>query len=193
METQTDNQIGTTSPFKLEQVPEVTYSTFVASLIKSPKDILAQMTEEKANLNHLAVGVCGEAGELLDAVKKIVFYNKELDTVLHEEQHTIRENIIEELGDLEFYMEGIRAAIGVTRAEVIQDNVKKLSKRYRKGFSDKAAEERADKKPQSALGQIVSKLKDEQELPLCRSCELDVVRHADTHYCQACADEIRKG
>lgn len=38
----------------------------------------------------MATGVSGEAGELLDAVKKSVVYKKPLD----------RENVVEELGDL---------------------------------------------------------------------------------------------
>ena len=51
----------------------------------------------------MVVGVSGEAGELLDAVKKAVIYRKPLDL----------ENVIEELGDLEFYMEGLRQGLEI--------------------------------------------------------------------------------
>ena len=41
-----------------------------------------------------------------------------------------RENVIEELGDLEFYMEGVRQNLGITREETLNHNIQKLSKRY---------------------------------------------------------------
>ena len=114
----------------------VQYDIMVKSLLKSGKDIQASLTASEANLVHLALGISGEAGEVLDAIKKAAIYNKPLD----------RDNIIEELGDLEFYMEGLRQAIGVTRKEVIDSNVQKLGKRYAYGkYSDKQAQDRADK------------------------------------------------
>ena len=114
----------------------VQYDIMVKSLLKSGEDIQASLTASKANLVHLALGISGEAGEVVDAIKKAVIYNKPLD----------RENVIEELGDLEFHMEGLRQAIGVTREEVIDANVQKLRKRYSSGtYSDKQAQERADK------------------------------------------------
>lgn len=115
------------------------YGKMVHHLAKPGCDIANQMTPAGANLLHMVVGVSGEAGELLDAVKKAVIYNKQLD----------RENLIEELGDLEFYMEGVRQAIGVTRETVLLHNMEKLSGkggRYAKGhYSDEQAQLRQDK------------------------------------------------
>ena len=112
------------------------YEDMVEALVKPGEDILASLTPEGVNMWHMATGISGESGELLDAVKKFAIYNKPLD----------RENVIEELGDLEFYMEGLRQAIFVTRADVLQANMNKLSVRYSKGtYSDKQAQERADK------------------------------------------------
>ena len=54
--------------------------------------------------------------------------------------------MIEELGDLEFYMEGLRQGLGITRQETIDANVERLSKRYEGlRYSDKSAQLRADK------------------------------------------------
>ncbi len=115
---------------------KVDYDIMVKSLLKSGTDIQSTMTASKANLVHLALGIAGEAGEVLDAIKKAAIYNKPLD----------RENIIEELGDLEFYMEGLRQAIGVSRKEVLDTNIQKLGVRYSSGkYSDKQAQDRADK------------------------------------------------
>lgn len=91
-----------------------------------------------AHLLHMAVEISGESVELLDAVKKRVVYRKELD----------RQNVIEELGDLEFYMEGVRQELGVTREECLLANKAKLLKRYENlKYSDAAARDRADKRP----------------------------------------------
>lgn len=113
-----------------------TYNELVEALVKPGDQIAATMTALDAHCLHMAIGISGEAGELLDALKKVVIYRKPLD----------RENVIEELGDLEFYMEGLRQGLGITRGEVLAANIIKLSKRYVSGtYSDKAAQERADK------------------------------------------------
>jgi NTP pyrophosphatase (non-canonical NTP hydrolase) len=113
-----------------------THPQLVQALVKPGEAIVASLTPDDAHLLHMTIGVSGEAGELLDAVKKAVIYRKPLD----------RQNVIEELGDLEFYLEGIRAALGVTREECLEANIDKLSVRYKGlSYSDTAAQERADK------------------------------------------------
>ncbi|HAV5365797.1 TPA: nucleotide pyrophosphohydrolase [Acinetobacter baumannii] len=115
---------------------QIIFSEMVTALVKKGQDILNDMTPEQADLLHMGVGVSGESGELLDAIKKHAIYGKPLD----------RENVIEELGDLEFYMERIRQIIGVSREETISANMAKLGKRYSKGtYSNEQAQARADK------------------------------------------------
>ena len=110
------------------------YPTFVSRLIKD-------LGSHRDNLMHGAIGISGEAGELLDAVKKNWAYGKPLDF----------ENIMEELGDIEFYMEAFRQAAGVTREDTIAHNLKKLSARYASGnYSDAQAIARADKTGEQA-------------------------------------------
>lgn len=113
----------------------MSHPELVESLIKSPHVILASLTPYDVSLIHMVLGICGEAGELLDAVKKRVIYRKELD----------RENVVEELADLEFYLEGFRQIVKVNRDEILAANIAKLQKRYAGGYSDRAAQERADK------------------------------------------------
>jgi NTP pyrophosphatase (non-canonical NTP hydrolase) len=119
---------------------EHAHQVMVAALVKPGADILATLTPHSCNVLHMAVGISGEAGELLDAIKKAVVYNKPLD----------RENVIEELGDLEFYMEGLRQALNITRIETLIANEAKLlsgeKARYKLGaYTDKQAQDRADK------------------------------------------------
>jgi NTP pyrophosphatase (non-canonical NTP hydrolase) len=113
--------------------------------------------DDEAHLYHMLVGMVGETGELIDAIKKGVIYNKDIDTV----------NLIEELGDFEFYYEGyiqvepdvsyygpdirqrlevIYGTFGITKDQAIEGNINKLGTRYQNfKYSDQAAQERADK------------------------------------------------
>jgi NTP pyrophosphatase (non-canonical NTP hydrolase) len=54
---------------------------------------------------HATMGMATEAGELLDAIKKNWVYGKPIDY----------QNVIEELGDIEWYAEALRQALGVSR------------------------------------------------------------------------------
>lgn len=117
----------------------IRHDELVKALAKSGDAIASEMTPEDAHRMHMAIGISGEAGELLDAIKKHVIYRKPLDV----------ENVIEELGDLEFYMEGMRQGLGITREECLRANVAKLSKRYESlQYSDDSAQARADKIPE---------------------------------------------
>lgn len=114
----------------------IVFEDMVSGLKKAGDLILQEMSPEQADVLHMAVGVSGEAGELLDAIKKWVIYQKPLD----------RENVVEELGDLEFYMEGLRQRLGITRQECISANIEKLGKRYAGlQYTNQAAIQRADK------------------------------------------------
>lgn len=111
------------------------YPSFVASRLKDGGDILDTISPEKANLLHLALLIAGEAGEIVDAIKKHVIYNKPLD----------EKNVDEECGDLLFGITALLSAINRTEDGCKARNVEKLLKRYATGYSDKAAQERADK------------------------------------------------
>jgi NTP pyrophosphatase (non-canonical NTP hydrolase) len=108
---------------------------------KPGNDIVATLTPEKAEMWHMGTGVCTEAGELLDAIKKHCIYNKKLDI----------ENIVEEMGDLMFYFVGLLENIQdhhepkINFRRILEANIMKLRKRYKKGYSDKEAQQRADK------------------------------------------------
>ena len=85
----------------------------------------------------MAMGVSGEAGELLDAIKKATIYRKPLD----------KENVIEECGDILFFVQGILNYYAYTLEDAVEENKQKLSKRYSAGkYSNEQAQQRADKK-----------------------------------------------
>lgn len=123
-------------PKHLTDVDDNVFADMVNLLMKPGEAILATLTPERCDLWHAGTGAAGEAGELLDAIKKHVAYNRDID----------RENVIEELGDLEFYMQAIRRNLGISRTETLTATYNKLmGKRYPNGYSDAAAAARADK------------------------------------------------
>jgi len=114
----------------------MTHAQMVTTLVKTPSEIQATLTPVAIDVMHAGIGIFSEAGEIADAVKKHVIYNKPLDIA----------NLKEELGDLEFYMEQMRQAVGLTREECLRANMEKLAIRYPKyNYSDKHAQARADK------------------------------------------------
>jgi NTP pyrophosphatase (non-canonical NTP hydrolase) len=109
-------------------VQVIRYDDFVQKLFK--EDTYSQQ------MNHAALGVCGEAGELADAIKKHIHYGKPLD----------KKNVLEELGDLRFYIQAVMNLVGISEKEILQHNADKLSERYvGLSYSDEAAIIRADK------------------------------------------------
>lgn len=191
-----------------------THADMVRALAKPGADILASLTPEKAHMLHMVVGISGEAAEVLSADFQ---YHQILFTMTEEEKRRkdeIAENIKEELGDLEFYIEGLLQSLdtnyedlpevsvqikdfsvvigagisisagnvldlvkkhviynkpidkkallvevaglaalinhmgekhGFTREEILLANKVKLGVRYQNGYSDEAAQKRADK------------------------------------------------
>lgn len=115
---------------------EMDYTKFVESLKKPGQAIIDSLDPKKADLLHLSVLLADECGELVGALKKHCIYGKDLDF----------KNVIEELGDIEFALSGIRSTLGIDRDLVLADNMFKLNKRYSAGrYSDEQAIERADK------------------------------------------------
>lgn len=85
---------------------------------------LGRMDERKVRLLHAVIGISTEAGELLDAMKKHVFYQGDLDTI----------NLGEEIGDLLWYVAILLDETGVPMAHALAKNIAKLRARYPEGF-----------------------------------------------------------
>jgi len=94
-----------------------------------------KLDSQMYDLLHATLGISGEAGELLDAVKKTFIYNKPLDVV----------NAKEELGDLLWYIALAMRTLDVSFEEIMQMNIDKLAKRYPEKYTDEDAIARADK------------------------------------------------
>lgn len=129
---------------------------FLASdLMRYVTDQFSLVDERGAFLNHCAIRVAGEAGEVLDLIKKFAFNGIDLD----------KAKMIKEIGDIDFYLVAyeqrnlgcLRAAelrdtltllvdhFALTWAEIKAVNYNKLLSRYPNfEYSDEAARNRAD-------------------------------------------------
>jgi NTP pyrophosphatase (non-canonical NTP hydrolase) len=142
-----------------------TYQQFVNAIIKPGDEIICQLTPQQANLLHMAVGVSGEAGELLDAIKKHCVYQKQIDL----------NNVMEEAGDILFYLTGLLSELDMTIEECINANMDKLSKRYPQGtYSNTAAIARADKLSDTLEVKQIPNIEDDfEDVKIKRVCNLD--------------------
>lgn len=70
---------------------------------------------------HAAMGICGEAGEVMDHMKKVTFNNQDLD----------KEHLVAELGDICCYMNLMITVLDTTWQHVFDVNIAKLSARYK--------------------------------------------------------------
>lgn len=82
---------------------------------------------------YASLGLCGEAGELNDMIKKWVFHEKPLD-----EEHAKKE-----LGDIMWYVAMMCHSFGWDLDEIMRLNIIKLMARYPEGFSVERANNRA--------------------------------------------------
>lgn len=94
-----------------------------------PDKLMLRRHADSIRLDHAAKGMVTEAGEFTDALKKHVFYNRPLD----------RLNLVEELGDLLWYVAIACDALGVTLEDVCEANLRKLRSRYPEKFTEELA------------------------------------------------------
>ena len=83
-----------------------------------------ELSNEQILLNG-CMGLCGESGEVIDLLKKHVSQGHEVN----------KEKMIEEIGDVAWYIAEIAYALNVDLETVLTKNIEKLKKRYPEGFS----------------------------------------------------------
>lgn len=97
------------------------------------QDMINRLTDPKMiRLLHGAMGLVTESSELIDMLKKHIYYGKPLDLV----------NAGEEVGDNQWYAGLIVDVLHTTFDEILTVNIDKLKKRYPEKFTSKDAIER---------------------------------------------------
>ena len=87
------------------------------------------------DLMHATLGIAGESGEIVDAVKKSIIYGKSLDVA----------NMREEIGDIMWYIALACRTLDFDMREILDENIAKLAKRYPEKYTDVHASLRLDK------------------------------------------------
>lgn len=90
------------------------YSDFVKTMKVYP---------EKNAIVYPALGLCGEAGEIAEKVKKWLRGDRELD----------KDGLLSELGDPLWYLSSLADDLGYSLQDVVDRNVEKLSSRKKRG------------------------------------------------------------
>lgn len=85
-------------------------------------------------LLNAVMGMCGEAGEAIDLLKKHRAQGAALDI----------DRLVKEVGDCLWYIAEFAEASGVSLAEIAQRNIAKLKARYPEGFSEERSNNRAE-------------------------------------------------
>ena len=75
-------------------------------------------------ITNAILGLCGESGELADLYKKQQFHDHPFN----------KDKMVDELGDILWYVALLATALEVPLSEVAQHNIDKLMRRYPEGF-----------------------------------------------------------
>lgn len=94
------------------------------AFVMSRRGIKLQEMPGLIRLLEGVMGMCGEAGEASDVVKKIIFQGHPMD----------REHLAFELGDVAWYLALAADAIGYDLETIMKMNIEKLQARYPDGF-----------------------------------------------------------
>ena len=81
------------------------------------------LTKQDVLINAV-MGLCGESGETIDLVKKHLHQGHPLD----------KQQLLQELGDIAWYLAEAAYALDTDLETVLQSNLDKLAKRFPEGF-----------------------------------------------------------
>lgn len=117
-------------------------NTYQEAAMTTKKELGFQM-----NLFHAALGLSDEAGEFASAIKAALVYGKPLDKV----------NLVEELGDLLWFVSLAADTLEVPLAVVMEANIAKLQVRYSEGYADAKAQNRVKELEREAIENVLIK------------------------------------
>ncbi len=93
------------------------------------------MAYSEKGFSNMALGLCGESGEIADIIKKSLYQGHKLDG----------DHIAKELGDVAWYLALGATLIGYDLEAILQMNVDKLTSRYPEGFDAERSQHRSEK------------------------------------------------
>jgi NTP pyrophosphatase (non-canonical NTP hydrolase) len=79
------------------------------------------------NFTYPTLGLCGEAGEVAEKIKKVI---RDKEGIIDSET---RDMVEKELGDVLWYISQLATELGLSLDDVAEKNIKKLSSRMNRG------------------------------------------------------------
>lgn len=92
------------------------------------------LKDQQANA---ALGLAGEAGEVADLYKKILYHGHQVPAL----------TIVDELGDVLWYVAAVASLEGLSLGDIAHANITKLRARYPNGFTQRDSQRRVDVGP----------------------------------------------
>lgn len=86
----------------------------------------------RENLANYSMGLAGEAGEVIEHLKKAIFHGHDVDT----------EELEKELGDVFWYLTALATELDLSLEDIADRNVRKLQARYPDGFDAELSQKR---------------------------------------------------
>lgn len=117
-------------------------NTYQKAAMTTKKELGFQM-----DMFHAALGLSDEAGEFASAIKAALVYNKGRDKV----------NLVEELGDLLWFVSLAADTLEVPLGAVMEANISKLQVRYSDGYADAKAQNRVKELEREAIENVLIK------------------------------------
>lgn len=117
---------------KAEGIGEIELNQYVRDACRTECEYNHELNwrlENSAGILHGIIGLQTEIGELSDAVKRYIFYGKDLDVT----------NLGEEIGDICYYIALVCKHLNINWEEILKKNIMKLKIRYPEGFSQENA------------------------------------------------------
>lgn len=106
-------------------MPNLNWFTF--NEYQKAADLTAVYPRRGSNLTYPTLGLCGEAGEVANKVKKI---ERDRGGVINDED---RQQIAKEAGDVCWYLAALCTELGLDFGKVAEGNIAKLKKRQQDG------------------------------------------------------------
>jgi NTP pyrophosphatase (non-canonical NTP hydrolase) len=115
---------------------------YIKEALRTEPDLIdSQNNNISFRIEHAAMGIATESGEIMDAVKKAKICGEKLDKV----------NLIEEAGDLMWYLAILADELGVTFENIWEKNIAKLKTRFPDKYNSENAKNRDLKKERDIL------------------------------------------
>ena len=99
---------------------------------KYQKEAFETAMESSKNIFYMTMGLCGEAGEIANKVKKVMRDAKSPD----------REDLKKELGDCLWYVAGMATVLGIELSDIADANLIKLHSRKARGVIEGSGDNR---------------------------------------------------